>query len=310
MQDGLRLEGVTRSFAGRRALDEVSLTARAGRVTGLLGRAGAGRTTALRVVVGVLAPDDGAVTLDGRPVTAVDRRSFGYLPQERGLYPRMAVLDQLVHLARVHGVRPGVARGRAEALLDRLGVAGHAGDRLQALAPGDQQRVQLAATLVHAPSLLVLDDPAAGLTAPAVDVMCALLREHAAQGEPVLLTTEDPGLVERICDDVVVLDRGRVVADGDVREVRRARTPRRLRLTVEPFPPAAEVEGAPSGVSSFLDQVPGVALHRQDGTGVVVDLADDADDQAVLAEAQRHGVVRRFEPVEPGLAEVLQEVWG
>lgn len=304
MHDELTLTGITRTFGGRRALDDVSFTVRAGRTTGFVGANGAGKTTAMRIVMGVLEPDAGTVTLDGRPLTLEDRRRFGYMPEERGLYPRMAVLDQLVFLARVHGLRPAPARARAEALLDRLGLAERAGDPLQSLSLGNQQRVQVAAALVHDPAVLVLDEPFSGLDPLAVDAMAELVRERADAGCPVLFSSHQLELVERLCDDVVIIDRGRVVAAGDADEVRHARTRRRLALAVEPA--SAEADG--DALLADVLAVPGVALRSRDGDRLLLDLTDDADDQAVLAAALRHGRLRELAPVRPTLAEIFREV--
>lgn len=302
----LRLRGVTRTFGDRRALDDVTFTVRPGRVTGFIGANGAGKTTAMRIVVGVLAPDAGEVTWGDRAATRADRRRFGYMPEERGLYPKMPVLEQLVYLGRVHGLKGGVARRRAEALLDRLELTDRAGDLLQTLSLGNQQRVQVAAALVHDPTALVLDEPFSGLDPLAVDAMAALLREHAATGVPVLFSSHQLELVERLCDDVVIIDHGRVVAAGSADEVRAVHTARRLRLRVE-------VSGTAPGAApplgpEVLDGVPGLVGIRTDRGRLVVDLADDADDQAVLVAAQRAGTVREFAPVVPTLAEIFREL--
>lgn len=305
----LRLTGVTRTFGERRALDDVTFTVRPGRVTGFIGANGAGKTTAMRIVVGVLAPDAGTVTWSDRPVTRADRRRFGYMPEERGLYPKMAVLEQLVYLGRVHGLRTGVARGRAEALLEQLDLGERAGDLLQTLSLGNQQRVQVAAALVHDPTALVLDEPFSGLDPLAVDAMAALLRERAATGVPVLFSSHQLELVERICDDVVIIDHGRVVAAGSADDVRAAHTARRLRLRVEAR--GAQGDGREAGEAlgpDVLAGVPGVVAVRAERGRLVVDLADDADDQAVLAAAQHAGTVREFAPVVPTLAEIFRGV--
>ncbi|MBC7290102.1 MAG: ATP-binding cassette domain-containing protein [Actinotalea sp.] len=301
----LRLSGVTRTFGDRRALEDVTFTVRPGRVTGFIGANGAGKTTAMRIVVGVLAPDAGTVTWGDRPVTRADRRRFGYMPEERGLYPKMPVLEQLVYLGRVHGLRTGLARERAEALLERLALAERAGDLLQSLSLGNQQRVQVAAALVHDPTALVLDEPFSGLDPLAVDAMAELLQEHAAGGVPVLFSSHQLELVERICDDVVIIDHGRVVAAGSAQEVRAAHTGRRLRLRVEvPGGSGTPVAMGPEPLTG----VPGVVGVRADGERLLVDLTDDADDQAVLTAAQRAGTVREFAPVVPTLAQIFREV--
>lgn len=312
-QDELALVDVCRSFDGRPALTDVSFTVRPGRMTGFVGANGAGKTTAMRIVVGVLAADSGRVELGGRELTPGVRRRFGYMPEERGLYPKMTLTDQLVYLGRVHGLDAGAARRRTAALLERLGLADRARDLLQTLSLGNQQRVQMAAALVHDPVLLVLDEPFSGLDPLAVDAMAALLRERADAGVPVLFSSHQLELVERLCDDVVIVDRGRVVAAGPAERLRADRAGRRLRLVVDPGVDDAgvlpsEPEGAPTGVAAFLDQVPGVSVHSQAGHVVVVDLAEGADDQALLAEAQRHGRVRELTPVRPSLAEIFREV--
>jgi ABC-2 type transport system ATP-binding protein len=197
------------------------------------------------------------------------------------------------------------ARRRATELLAELDLADRSHDLLQTLSLGNQQRVQVAAALVHDPLLLVLDEPFSGLDPLAIDALGARLRERARAGVPVLFSSHQLELLERLCDDVVIIDKGRVVAAGTADEVRRAHAQRRYRLRVEAGPGP---EGAPTGVAAFLDQVPGVALHEESGEVVVLDLADDADDQALLAAAQAHGVVREFAPVLPTLAEIFREV--
>jgi ABC-2 type transport system ATP-binding protein len=318
MQGVLALERVTRSFGDRRALDDVSFEVRPGRTTGFVGANGAGKTTAMRIVMGVLAATAGEVTLGGRPLTREDRRSFGYMPEERGLYPRMRVLDQLVHLGKVHGLAGDAARSRAEALLAELGLADRSHDLLQTLSLGNQQRVQVAAALLHDPVLLVLDEPFSGLDPLAIDAMGVLLRERSASGVPVLFSSHQLELVEALCDDVVIIDGGRVVAAGSADEVRAAHADRRFRVRVEgsagsggaggagPTGGAAATGGA--GAATFA-ALPGVtsAVDAADGA-VLLTLTPDADDQVVLAAAQAAGTLREFGPVRPTLAEIFREV--
>ena len=310
MQDELTLTGVTRTFGDRTALDGVGFTVRPGRLTGFVGANGAGKTTAMRIILGVLAADSGRVTLGGQDLTRPVRRRFGYMPEERGLYPKMKIADQLVYLGRVHGLTAAAARRRTAELLEQLGLADRSRDLLHTLSLGNQQRVQVAAALVHDPILLVLDEPFSGLDPLAVDAMGEQLRSRADAGVPVLFSSHHLELVERLCDDIVIIDRGAVVAAGDARQVRTQKAGRRVRLLVEPYPTEAAPMPAdgPTGIASFLDQVPGVSLHSQDGQSVVVDLAPDADDQALLAAAQAHGAVREFAPVLPTLAEIFREV--
>lgn len=294
----LALERVTRVYDGRRALDEVSFTVRPGRMTGFVGANGAGKTTAMRIVMGVLAPTSGEVLLDGRPLTREVRRTFGYMPEERGLYPRMRVLDQLVHLGRVHGMSRAAATRRSTELLDQLGLDERSHDLLQTLSLGNQQRVQVAAALLHDPVLLVLDEPFSGLDPLAIDAMGELLRSRAEAGVPVLFSSHQLELVEQLCDDVVIIDDGRVVTAGAADEVRSRRGGRRYRVRVEGALPAAALVAGVAGAT---------VLDAADDS-VTVELDDTADDQALLAAAQAHGVLREFAVVRPTLAEIFREV--
>ena len=218
----LELLGVTKRFGTSCALDDCTLTARPGRLTGFLGPNGAGKTTAMRAVFGLVALDRGQVLWRGAPVGAGERARFGYMPEERGLYPRMRVRDQLVYLGRLSGRSRSQAGRAVDTWLERLGLAERRRDRVDALSHGNQQRVQLVAALVNEPDLLVLDEPFAGLDPLAIVTMSALLHELAATGVTVLFSSHQLDLVEDICEDVVIIDRGRVVRSGDLAELRAA----------------------------------------------------------------------------------------
>lgn len=318
MDRELRLVGVSRAFGEHVALDEVSFTVRPGRTTGFIGANGAGKTTAMRIILGVLAPDAGRVEIGGRPLTLPVRARFGYMPEERGLYPKMKVADQLVYLGRVHGLSLATARRRTHDLLESLGLADRADDHLQTLSLGNQQRVQVAAALVHDPIVLVLDEPFSGLDPLAIDAMGTQLRERAAAGVPVLFSSHQLELVERLCDDVVIIHEGRVVAAGDAGDLRAARAGRHVRVVVDrpdgaPVPPAdllTALTAAVPGAKGVVD--PTAARSSASATddelaGVVVDLGPDGDDQALLAAAQSCGRLREFAPVVPTLAEIFRE---
>jgi len=293
----LELTGLRRTFGDLVALDDVSFTVPEGRIVGFVGPNGAGKTTAMRIALGVLTPDAGAVRWRGEAVDARVRRRFGYMPEERGLYPKMRVLDQLVYLARLHGVAKADARRRAEETIEVLGVAERANDRVEALSLGNQQRVQLASALVHEPDLLVLDEPFSGLDPVGVDVLSGVLRRQAANhGVPVVFSSHQLELVERLCDSVVLIDRGRIVAQGTIGELR-ARRERRLVLV--------QVRG---GSEEWYGSIPGVGLVEVRADGAVLELADDVDEQRVLDLARASGDVVRFGPVHPTLAELFREV--
>jgi ABC-2 type transport system ATP-binding protein len=217
---GLEVIGLQQRYGELIALDACSLAVPPGRVVGLLGPNGAGKTTAMRCIFGLVQPDRGTVTFDGRPVDRESRRRFGYMPEERGLYPRMRVRPQLEYLARLSGLDRRAARAGADRWLGRLGLAPRADDRLDALSHGNQQRVQLAAALVHDPVLLVLDEPFAGLDPLGVEALSEVIRELAQGGTGVLFSSHQLDLVEHVCEDVVIVDRGRVALSGALARLR------------------------------------------------------------------------------------------
>src|SRR5512133_1000494 len=218
----LELDDLRRRYGDTVALDGLSFAVGSGQLFGFVGPNGAGKTTAMRIVLGVLEPDGGEVRWTGRPVDAAARARFGYMPEERGLYPKMRVADQLVHLARLHGIDGARARAAAGEWLERLGLAEVADRRTETLSLGNQQRAQLAAALVHDPELLVLDEPFSGLDPVGVDVLSGVLRELADGGVPVLFSSHQLELVERLCESVVIVKDGRLVASGKVDDLRSA----------------------------------------------------------------------------------------
>jgi ABC-2 type transport system ATP-binding protein len=223
----LAFEAAAKRFGSVRALDQCTFAARPGRLTGFLGPNGAGKTTAMRAVFGLVELDAGTVRWQGRPVSAKERARFGYMPEERGLYPRMRVRDQLVYLGQLCGRGAKDAGRNVDGWLDRLGLAARAADRLDALSHGNQQRVQLIAALVGDPDLLVLDEPFAGLDPIAMNTMGGLLSDVAAAGGTVLFSSHQLDLVEDLCQDVVIIDHGRIVLAGELAELR-AKVPQRF----------------------------------------------------------------------------------
>jgi ABC-2 type transport system ATP-binding protein len=223
----LGFDGATKRFGSVTALDGCTFAARPGRLTGFLGPNGAGKTTAMRAVFGLVALDAGVVRWDGAPVSTTERARFGYMPEERGLYPRMRVRDQLVYLGQLCGRGSKGVGLSVDGWLERLGLAARAADRLDALSHGNQQRVQLIAALVGDPDLLVLDEPFAGLDPIAMDAMGGLLSEVAADGVTVLFSSHQLDLVQDLCEDVVIIDHGRIVLAGELAELR-ATVPQRF----------------------------------------------------------------------------------
>jgi ABC-2 type transport system ATP-binding protein len=223
----LDFDGATKRFGSLTALDRCTFTARPGRLTGFLGPNGAGKTTAMRAVFGLVELDAGTVRWQGRGVCAAERARFGYMPEERGLYPHMRVRDQLVYFGQLCGRGAKDVNRSVDRWLERLGLAGRAADRLDALSHGNQQRVQLIAALVGEPDLLVLDEPFAGLDPIAMDAMSGLLAELAFGGATVLFSSHQLDLVEDLCEDVVIIEHGRIALAGELAELR-AKVPQRL----------------------------------------------------------------------------------
>lgn len=295
----LELSRLSKRFGSLQALDDLSLSLNRGEIVGFVGSNGAGKSTTMRIVMGVLAADSGAVTWMGAPVDAAIRRTIGYMPEERGLYPRMKVAEQLVYLARLHGLSASAAKAAAERWTERLGLEGRRGDEVQSLSLGNQQRVQLAAALVSDPELLILDEPFSGLDPVAVDVMSQVLLERAAAGVPTLFSSHQLDVVERLCDRVVIIRSGRLVADGTIPELQATETPR-WRVVVEQAAGSPPVEAA-----SLNLPAPTVEL---DDAGRLVITAAGADEQALLSAAQRLGTVRELGPVRHRLTDIFREV--
>jgi ABC-2 type transport system ATP-binding protein len=318
----LDIDRLDKSYGELRALRGMTFSVAGGEIFGFVGSNGAGKSTTMRIVLGVLAADAGAVRWDGRELDHATRRRIGYMPEERGLYPRMTVADQLVYLARLHGLSPAAAHRSMEHWTEVLGIAARRTDEVLRLSLGNQQRAQLAAALVHEPEILVLDEPFSGLDPVAVDVMSGVLRDQAAAGVPVLFSSHQLELVERLCDRVGIVQAGSMVAVGSIDELRTTDERRWL------------VDG-PAG-ASWAAAVPEVRVVSSQGTRTVVEATvgpgrDDPGgpggvggpgggaggagepasrdlDQRVLAAALAAGPVREFGRVHPSLVELYRDV--
>jgi ABC-2 type transport system ATP-binding protein len=294
VSDRLSLTGVSHRFGDRVALDDVSLDVGAGEVVGLVGRNGAGKTTTMRVIMGILRPLAGGVTWHGHQVSPPDRKAFGYMPEERGLYPQMRLLDQLVYLARLHQLDANTALSAARAWITRLGLGGRENDRIVALSHGNQQRAQIAAAMVHDPLLLVLDEPFAGLDPEAVEVLSGVLRDVAHGGTAILFSSHQLELVERVSHRIVILDGGVVRASGNLAELR-GRFPQRLRVHV-------------ATSTGWTPRIKGVTVLANRPDGVVLKVDPGTDTQAILRDAQAAGPVDRFAFESADLADLFRQL--
>ncbi|RJF43110.1 ATP-binding cassette domain-containing protein [Actinomyces sp. 2119] len=331
----LSVSRLSKRFGRLQALDDLSLHLAQGEIVGFVGANGAGKSTTMRIIMGVLTADSGTLTWKGAPVDAAVRRCIGYMPEERGLYPRMRVTHQLSYLARLHGLGAAQARTAVHHWTDRLGLAERRGEEVQRLSLGNQQRVQLAAALVSDPQLLILDEPFSGLDPVAVTVMSEVLRQRAQEGVPTLFSSHQLDVVERLCDRVVVIRSGRVLAEGTVPQLQ-VGSGRRWRVVVTPDRP--DSEEAQTALDQALAGLPEVCVSAADGavgtgsadstaaaatgspavpttqpytlaeaSGRLVITAGGADEQPLLAAAQRIGTVHELGAVRRSLTEVFQD---
>jgi ABC-2 type transport system ATP-binding protein len=284
-----------RSFGGVTALDGLGLDVPAGQVFGFLGPNGAGKTTTMRAIFGLVALESGEISWHGRPVGAAERRGFGYMPEERGLYPGMRVGEQTEYLARLHGLDAAAAAAATRHWLDRLGLADRAQQRVETLSHGNQQRAQLAAALVHDPELVILDEPLSGLDPTGIDAIGAVLVERARAGRCVVLSSHQLDLVEELCESVAIIDHGRLVAEGTVDDLTSS-GPRTLVVRV-----AGDRDGA------WARRLAGVTVSERDGDRLRLRLGDDTDSDAVLDAARAAGRLTEFSFVRRRLSEVFRQ---
>lgn len=297
---GLEVSGLVKRYGPVRALSGCSLQVPAGHLVGLLGPNGAGKTTVMRTLFGLVVPDGGTVRWRGRPVDARCWQRFGYMPEERGLYPSMRVGEQIAYFGRLGGLSAGDAAAAAALWISRLGLAGREDSRIDRLSHGNQQRVQLAVALVHDPELVVLDEPFAGLDPIAVDALAVLMHELSERGTTVLFSSHQLDLVEHLCEDVVILDQGRVVLAGRLSELRAAAPRRRLEV-------ALARDAGERWWERWSPRMPGVEVAGGDTRRVRLSVDRSVDLEKVLAEAASIAEVVRFVFEPPSLSEIFRE---
>jgi len=291
----LELQGLRRSYGAIVALDDLSFAVPAGQVIGFLGPNGAGKTTTMRAIFGLTDLDAGSVRWDGTPVGQAERRHFGYMPEERGLYPGMLVGQQVEYLSRLHGLSAGDAAKATAAWLERLEIADRRDSKVEVLSHGNQQRVQLAAALAHNPDLLVLDEPLSGLDPTGIDAISQVLVDQARNGCCVLFSSHQLDLVEDLCDRVTIIDHGRLVVSGTVDELATSGA-RRLQVRVEG-----------DRKREWASGLAGVTVSELVGGAVRLTLTDDVDSDVVLRAAMRAGRVTEFTFARRRLSEVFRE---
>jgi ABC-2 type transport system ATP-binding protein len=293
-EEAIRLSGVSKAYSGHLAVQDLSLSVPRGGAFGLLGPNGAGKTTTLRMIMNVLAPDTGTIEILGQPATPRSRDRIGYMPEERGLYPRMVVEEQLLFFAELKGVPRKEAARRLAPWLERLGLADWRRRKLNELSKGMQQKAQFIATVLHEPDILILDEPLSGLDPVAVNLMRDVFVDLRRRGKTIVLSSHQMETVERLCDGIALIHRGRKVLEGQVSEIKSRHGKNTIVLAYE-------------GDGAFLATVPGVQTVSDFGRYVEIRMADGADPQRILGEAAARLKVSRFEVVEPSLHDIFVE---
>jgi ABC-2 type transport system ATP-binding protein len=291
----LELRGLTKRYGEVTALDGAGFAVRRGQMLGFLGPNGAGKTTTMRSIFGLVQLDAGTVTWDGEPVTPQARLGFGYMPEERGLYARMRIGEQLVYFGRLHGMERAAAQDAATTWLSKLGLGDRIDSRVEELSHGNQQRAQLATALLHRPELAVLDEPFAGLDPLGVTTMANVLQRRAEEGAAVVFSSHQLDLVEDLCEDVVIIDHGRVVLAGRLAHLKAATNHRRLEI---------EIDGSDL---TWLDRIPDVFKASVANGAIRLTVEPDADIGAILAAARAAGTVTTFNFSPPSLSELFAE---
>jgi ABC-2 type transport system ATP-binding protein len=291
-ETALRLSGVTKAFAGHTAVADLSLAIPRGSVFGLLGPNGAGKTTTLRMVMNILGPAGGTIEILDRASDHASRDRIGYMPEERGLYPRMVLEEELVFMAEIKGTSRALAAERLGPWLERLGLAAWRKKKVNELSKGMQQKAQFIATVLHEPEVLILDEPMSGLDPVGMDLMRGVLLDLKRQGKTLVLSSHQMETVERLCDRVALIHKGRKILDGSVADVKRQHGNNTLVLSYD-------------GDGSFLAGLPGVAKVSDFGRYVEITMAEGADPQSILKEAAARLRLSRFEIVEPSLHDIF-----
>lgn len=287
----LHIDRVNKSYGEHQVLTDMTFSVQPGEVYGFVGSNGAGKSTTMRIILGVLSSDSGEVRFDDTALNNDIRRRIGYMPEERGLYGKEKIADQLVFFGQLHGMDKAPARQSAEALLERLGLGDRTNDKLDDLSLGNQQRVQLAASLIHEPDLLVLDEPFSGLDPVAVEVMSEMLLERARDGVPVIFSSHQLDLVQRLCDRVGIVAHGSMVSEGSVDQLRSGGPIR--------FEVATNARGWYPASTTLVEDT---------GPAVILEAGSVDDDQEILQAALAAGPVHSFTRQVPNLTDLFREV--
>jgi ABC-2 type transport system ATP-binding protein len=294
---GLEVEHINKSFAGFRVITDLSMEVREGSIFGFLGPNGAGKTTTMRMILDILHPDSGHITWNGKDVSNVPRRNWGYLPEERGLYPKVEVEEQLLFLARLQGLSKSAARTHLDEWLERFQITEYRNKKVEELSKGNQQKIQFLATILHDPLILIMDEPFSGLDPINATILKEAFEEMHRRGKTLIFSTHQLEQVEELCQDVVIINKGQTIVQGSVREVKRqhGRNVARLKLDND-----AEAR--------WLEELPGVQVTKRRQDYIEMQIRANLNPNLIVEEAlRRGGVISRFELTEPSLTDIFIE---
>jgi ABC-2 type transport system ATP-binding protein len=294
---GLAVEHIHKSFAHVHVIKDLSMDVREGSIFGFLGANGAGKTTTMRMILDILRPDSGRITWNGTDVREVPRRNWGYLPEERGLYPKVRVEEQLLFLARLHGLGKSAARKHLDEWTQRFQITQYRNTMVEALSKGNQQKIQFLATILHDPLILIMDEPFSGLDPVNANILKEAFIEMRRRGKTLIFSTHQLEQAEELCEDVLIINKGEAVIAGSVREVKRqhGRNVARLKLDNDPEVP-------------WLDTLEGVQVTKRRQDYIEMQIQADLNPNLIIEAALRHGgIISRFELTEPSLTDIFIE---
>jgi ABC-2 type transport system ATP-binding protein len=286
------VEGVTKTFGDKRAVDDVSFQVHKGRIFGLLGPNGAGKTTTLRMVNYILQPDLGSITIDGMTAGPETQKIIGYLPEERGLYKKMGVGEQLVYLAQLKGMDYGKARESINYWLDRFNASDWYNMEVSELSKGMTQKVQFIATIAHDPKIYIFDEPFTGLDPINSELLKEIIIELRESGKTIIFSTHRMEQIEQLCDEICLINKGKAVLNGELRDIKRSYGENTVLLEF-------------NGPAGFLDELEDVRLNNRSTNFAEIRLLDGASDQDILRKAMDQVEIKRFERVEPSLTDIF-----
>lgn len=288
----VEFQNVTKQFGNLKAVDDVSFHVNKGRIFGLLGPNGAGKTTSIRMLTYILIPDQGSVNMNGKKAGPETQKQIGYLPEERGLYKKMKVGEQLMYLCRLREVSREDARKSIKYWLERFEASDLIGMEVGELSKGMQQKIQFIATVAHDPECLIFDEPFSGLDPINSEILKEVILELRKAGKSIFFATHRMEQVEQLCDDIALFNKGKLVLNGNLRDIKASYGKNSVRLRF-------------SGDNRFLDNLSNVRINNRSTNFAEIRLLDGADDQLILMEAQKHARIEGFELIEPSIQEIF-----